>query len=162
MSGDLKPELRISKADSSDGEFLKLIALLDRDLQERNGEEQQQYDKYNTVDYIKDVILIYSGVSAVGCGAFKKFDGGTVELKRIFVRKEYRKQGISRLILKSLEQLAETQGYKACVLETGLRQVEAINLYRSSGYQIIDNYGPYIGMENSLCMKKDLENSTEG
>lgn len=51
MPGDLKPELCISKVDSSDSEFLKLIALLDRDLQERNGEEQQQYDKYNKVNY---------------------------------------------------------------------------------------------------------------
>ncbi len=162
MSGDLKPELHTARVDSSDVEFLKLIALLDGELQERNGEEQQQYDRYNKVDYIKDVIIIYSDSSAAGCGAFKEFDGSTVELKRIFVRKEYRKQGISKLILKDLELLAEARGYKACVLETGLRQLEAINLYKSNGYQIIENYGPYIGMENSICMKKELKNSSEG
>ncbi len=162
MPGDLKPEMHVARVDSGDVEFLELIALLDGELQERNGEEQQQYDKYNRVDYIKDVILIYSDSSAVGCGAFKEFDASTVEVKRIFVRKEYRKQGISKLILKNLEQLAEVRGYKACILETGLRQLEAINLYKSNGYKIIDNYGPYIGMENSICMKKELKTATEG
>lgn len=155
-------DFRTEISDSKNKDFLNLIALLDRELQERNGEDQQQYDKYNKVDYIKDVILIYSDGSAVGCGAFKKFDSNTVELKRIFVRKEYRKQGISKLILKNLEQLAAAQGYKSCVLETGMRQMEAINLYKSNGYLITDNFCPYIGMENSVCMKKEIKNSTEG
>ena len=47
-------------------------------------------------------------------------------------------------------------GYAAALLETGKRQPEAIGLYRKFGYQIIANYGPYRGMENSLCMQKLL------
>ena len=47
-------------------------------------------------------------------------------------------------------------GYAKALLETGKGQPEAIGLYRKFGYQIIANYGPYRGMENSLCMQKHL------
>ncbi|WP_369804232.1 hypothetical protein [Siphonobacter sp. SORGH_AS_0500] len=47
-------------------------------------------------------------------------------------------------------------GYEYCVLETGKRQQPAIALYTRSGYQPIPNYGQYIGMDNSVCMKKNL------
>ena len=40
------------------------------------------------------------------------------------------------------------------VLETGLKQPEAIRLYERSGYEKIENYGQYIGVENSVCMQK--------
>jgi putative acetyltransferase len=45
-------------------------------------------------------------------------------------------------------------GYAAAVLETGLMQSEAIGLYKKSGYQIIPNYGQYVGVENSLRFQK--------
>lgn len=45
---------------------------------------------------------------------------------------------------------------KHTVLETGSKQIEAINLYKSSGYEIIDNFEPYVGNTNSICMKKRL------
>lgn len=156
MIEGLNSGFRVVKTDSSDNEFLNLTALLDSELWERYGAEQQQYGKHNKTDDVREVILIYSGGYAVGCGAIKEFDGSTAEVKRIFVRKQYRRQGISKSILRKLEQLAEIRCYKACVLETGMKQQEAINLYKDSGYQIIDNYGPYIGMENSICMKKEL------
>ncbi len=155
-------EFRIVTSDSRNEDFLDLITLLDSDLNETNGAEQQQYDKFNKVDYIKDVILIYSGGSAIACGAFKEYDSGTVELKRIFVKRDYRNKGLAKSIVKSLEQLAETKGYKFGILETGKKQMEAIHLYQKLGYVVIDNFLPYVGMENSVCMKKELKNSTEG
>jgi len=42
------------------------------------------------------------------------------------------------------------------VLETGIKQHEANNLYKNTGYEIIENYEPYIGNTNSVCMKKAL------
>ncbi len=155
---DRNHEYKIVISESKDEDFSNLIALLDADLEQRYGAIQQEYKKHNKVDYIKDVVLIYSGSSAVACGAFKEFDGSTVEIKRVFVMKEFRKQGLAGKILKNLEQLAQDKGYKFCVLETGVKQHEAIGLYKKHGYEIIDNYGPYVGMENSICMKKELCN----
>ena len=47
--------------------------------------------------------------------------------------------------------------YDAAILETGKRQIEAVNFYKKNGYDITANYGQYIGMDNSLCFKKEFK-----
>jgi hypothetical protein len=42
------------------------------------------------------------------------------------------------------------------ILETGFMQKEAISLYQKLSYTITENYGQYIGIENSVCMKKNI------
>ncbi len=148
--------IKIIHTDSKNEDFIKLIKLLDDDLNGRYGELQKQYDKHNKVDYINDVVVIYDDEVPVACGGFKEHDSKSVELKRIFVKKENRRQGLSKKIINELEKLAQTKGYKYAVLETGKKQIEAINLYKNSGYEMIENYEPYVGNENSLCMKKEL------
>jgi putative acetyltransferase len=48
-------------------------------------------------------------------------------------------------------------GYSEVILETGILQHEAIRFYTKSGYKPIDNFGPYIGNRNSVCMMKNLK-----
>lgn len=151
-----KMNLEVVKTEGNNIDFIKLIKLLDDNLKERYGELQKQYEKHNKVDYINDVIIIYKDKFPVACGAFKKHDIDTIELKRIFVVKEYRRQGLSKLIISKLEELARNREYKYALLETGINQHEAINLYKNSGYYVIQNYEPYIGNKNSVCMKKTL------
>jgi Acetyltransferases len=148
--------IEILKTDSENIDFLELIKLLDEDLNERYGELQKQYNKHNKVDYIKDVIVISKENEPVACGAFKEHGAEAIELKRIFVKKENRRQGLSKLIVKELENLGREKGYKNALLETGKKQFEAISLYKSCGYEIIDNFEPYKGNQNSICMKKTL------
>lgn len=148
--------LNILNIDSTNIDFKKLIELLDDDLNERYGELQKQYNNHNKVDYINDVIIIYKDEVPVACGAFKEHNTDSIELKRIFVKKENRRQGLSKLIIYELEKLGRNKGYKYAFLETGIKQYEAINLYKNTGYEIIENYEPYIGNANSVCMKKDL------
>lgn len=149
-------ELKILSTDGQNRDFLHLIKLLDEGLNEKYGELQKQYNKLNSVDYINDVIVIYKDNVAIACGAFKEYSEDTVELKRIFVRKEERGQGLSKIIVSELEKLAKEKGYKHAVLETGLKQIEAIGLYKNAGYTVTENYGAYVGNTNSVCMKKDL------
>ena len=92
----------------------------------------------------------------MACGAFKEYDSNSVELKRIFVVHEQRRQGLGKLIVNKLEAIAKSKGYKHAILETGIKQYEAIELYKKYGYYIIPNYGPYIGNFLSICMKKGL------
>ena len=148
--------LKILNTDSTNVEFTKLIKLLDNDLNERYGELQKQYNKHNKIDYINDVVIIYKDEVPVACGAFKERNIYNIELKRIFVKKENRRQGLSKLIISELEKIGRSKGYKYALLETGIIQHEAINLYKNTGYEIIENYEPYIGNTNSICMKKDL------
>lgn len=140
----------------SNKDFIKLVQCLDEELYGRYGQLQQEYDKHNTLEDIHDVVLLYRDGIPVACGAFKKYDSNTVELKRIFVQAEYRGQSLAKQLIQYLEELAIEQHYTWAVLETGIKQPEAIHLYRSRGYEIIDNYGPYAENENSVCMKKAL------
>lgn len=57
-------------------------------------------------------------------------------------------------MISELEKLGKEKEYKYALLETGIKQHEAINLYKNTGYSEISNYGPYEGNINSVCMKK--------
>jgi putative acetyltransferase len=147
---------RLLPTNSSHPDFHALIALLDEYLKTTDGDEHSFYAQYNKVDKIGHVVIAYQGDFAVGCGAFKEIEKGTIEIKRMFVRSECRKQGIAQLLLKKLETWAAELNYQTSILETGKKQVAAIRLYQHYGYQIIPNYGQYQNAENSVCMSKPL------
>ena len=148
--------LKIIRTDSNNTDFQSLVRLLDADLAIRDGDMHGYYAQYNKIDAIKNAVVAYDGETAVGCGAFKPFDDDSVEIKRMYVRPENRGVGIAVEVLKELEYWAAELDFKAAVLETGKKQPEAIRLYEKSGYELIPNYGQYIGLENSVCMKKSL------
>ena len=148
--------LEIIRTDSDNKDFQELVRLLDEDLAIRDGAEHSFYAQFNKIDAIRNAVVAYADGKAVGCGAFKKYEAETVEIKRMFVRTEDRGQGIAVKILKELEKWAVENGFDFAVLETGKKQPEAIRLYQKSGYEIISNYGQYAGIENSVCMKKTL------
>jgi len=60
-------------------------------------------------------------------------------------------------MLQELETWAIEEGNIAAILETGHRQVEAIRLYTIAGYSLTENYGQYIGMNESICFRKKLK-----
>lgn len=142
---------------SSHQDFQLLIEALDDDLYIRNGEAQLKYRPYNKVDMIRHVVLVYLNGKAVGCGAFKRYDDASVEIKRMFVYPEMRGKKLAAGILIELEKWAIEEGYRNAVLETGHKQTEAIRLYTKAGYVLTENYGQYIGMEESICYRKTLK-----
>jgi GNAT superfamily N-acetyltransferase len=146
----------VIRTDSENEDFQELVRLLDEDLAIRDGADHSFYAQFNKIDAIKNVVVVYQNELPVGCGAFKKFDDETVEIKRMFVRPEYRGKGVAGIVLKELENWAGEAGFEFAVLETGKKQPEAIRLYEKSGYALIPNYGQYAGIENSICMKKSL------
>ncbi len=102
------------------------------------------------------MIVAYAGQEPVGCGAIKSYNEKSAEVKRMFVKADHRGQRIAQQILTELENWAQSLGYQSCVLETGQRQESAIALYTRSGYKFIPNYGQYVGVTNSVCLKKYL------
>ena len=152
-------DIQIKRTDSNDPAFQELVALLDADLQIRDGAEHSYYAQFNKLDKIRNVVVAYLANEAVGCGAFKEYEPGppkVAEIKRMFTKSEHRGKRIAAGILSELENWAVELGYRECVLETGKKQPEAIRLYERSGYETIPNYGQYAGMENSICMKKSV------
>jgi len=80
-----------------------------------------------------------------------------MEVKRMFVPLEKRGKGIASIVLKELENWARELGYKTCILETGIKQPEAITLYKKNNYALIKNYGQYAEVESSACFEKQLD-----
>ncbi|MEI6815488.1 MAG: GNAT family N-acetyltransferase [Bacteroidota bacterium] len=147
---------KIVRTDSGNEDFRQLVKHLDRELAVFDGDDHAYYAQYNGLHSIKHALVYYVEDMAVGCGSFKKFDDESVEIKRMYVKELFRKQGIAWKILQELENWAYENDYKYSILETGKRQMEAIGLYMKSGYEVIPNYGQYIEMENSVCMRKKL------
>lgn len=149
--------IHISRTNPEHLDFRKLIALLDEDLSANNGEDQAFFTQFNKTDTIKHAIVAYIDGNAVGCGAIKEFGEETMEIKRMFVHPEFRRQGIAKQILEQLEIWANELKYDTCILETGNKQKEAVILYQKLGYEVIPNYGQYEKVESSICMKKKLK-----
>ena len=147
-------ELRRTDADNPD--FIQLVKLLDADLKIRDGEDHAFYAQFNKIDHIKYVIVAYWEGRAVGCGAIKYFDEQRMEVKRMYIREDYRGRGFASRILVALEAWASELQFHSCILETGINQPEAIGLYKKRGYAIIPNYGQYRGVDTSYCFGKQL------
>ena len=146
----------IKRTNSSDSDFINLVKLLDADLKIRDGEDHDFYNQFNAIVNIKHCIVFYENETPIGCGAIKPFDDTSMEVKRMYVLPDYRGRRIAVEILSELEHWAKELGFSRCILETGIKQPEAIALYKRSGYQIIPNYGQYEGIENSVCFEKFL------
>lgn len=148
---------KLIRTNSDHPDFISLVRLLDADLARRDGEDHTFYAQFNTIAKLKHVVIAYENSQATGCGAIKEQASDTMEVKRMYVLPESRKSGIATKILTDLEQWAQEMGYSTCVLETGKRQPEAIELYKKNGYKIIPNYGQYAGIDNSVCFEKALK-----
>ena len=148
--------MRIARTDSANDDFIGLVKHLDKDLAARDGADHSFYSQFNKVDMIRHAIVLYDHDKPVGCGAMKEFQHDIMEIKRMYTLPECRGKGIATTILTELEKWAVELSYKKCVLETGKRQPEAIELYKKNGYTVTPNYGQYIGIENSVCFEKIL------
>ena len=147
----------ITRTDSNNPDFRDLVIQLDSELTSRYGELQKWHDQFNIIESNNTVIVAYNGDLPVGCGCFKVFDDVSAEIKRMFVKPEYRGTGIAEKILLELEKWASELGFKFTVLETAIKQPEAIRFYTRLNYKRIENYGPYAGNQNSICMRKKLD-----
>jgi putative acetyltransferase len=144
------------RTDSENKYFQDLVKELDDDLKIRDGADHTFYSQFNKIDKIKYAIVALDNGMPVGCGAIKELTNDSMEVKRMYVPISRRGQGIATEILKELETWAHELKYSKCLLETGKKQPEAIELYKKNGYRIIPNYGQYKNVENSVCFEKLL------
>jgi GNAT superfamily N-acetyltransferase len=92
----------------------------------------------------------------VGCGAVRRIGEGDGEINRMYVVPARRGLGIGHLILYAIEREARQLGLRRLVLETGVRQAQAIALYEGAGYSKIPPFGEYMDSPVSICMAKEL------
>jgi putative acetyltransferase len=98
-------------------------------------------------------VLRSDGVPAA-CGGILVVDGEYGEIKRMYVRPEFRGLGLGRRILEHLTRHAASRGITLLRLETGIHQREAIGLYERAGFHRIPPFGPYTDDPLTLCYEK--------
>ena len=148
--------ISLKRTDSNSKDFINLVRELDVYLSQINGEEDDFFKQFNSIESLKNVLVCYVDEKAVGCGAFKEITEKTVEIKRMYVNPNYRGNNIATLILNELESWAKEKRFTEVVLETSKTMLPAVNLYQKNKYSVMPNYGPYKNIVSSICFKKYL------
>ena len=149
--------VELIRTDSDNPDFIELVKCLDADLAERDGIDHLFYAQFNKIDKINCVVVAYENGKPIGCGALKEYTPRSMEIKRMYTSPTSRGKGIATKVLTELEIWAAELSYQMCILETGKRQPEAIELYKKNGYLRIPNYGQYAEIENSVCFEKRVK-----
>ncbi len=150
--------MEIIWTDGADERFQALCAELDEHLNDAVGGASQRahYNAFNSTVNIHDVVLLAEDGIALACGSFKQLDEHTVEMKRVFVRPQARRRGLGRQVVRLLLARAAAAGFQRMVLETGRTFTAACTLYQAEGFALIENYGPYRDLPQSVCMEIQL------
>ena len=148
--------IRRSTLGSPDG--ARLIAALNAELAAMFPERGATHFSLSDAQVEAGAFLVaYLDDIAVGCGAVRRLDETTAEIKRMYVDPSVRGRGVGRSMVESLEREARLVGTTTIVLETGTRLASAIKLYEGMGYARIPLFGEYLSSpDTSLCFGKSL------
>jgi putative acetyltransferase len=150
---------KIEAVDPRSQEAAELISALSAELARRYDYMEDGSGGFRPEDALGPrgaFVVGHVGGRAVACGAIRPLEEGVAELKRVFVKVEFRGRGYSKAIVNELERQAQRRAYRVMRLETGVRQPEAVSLYESLGYHRIPNYGEYRDSGLSVCFEKKL------
>lgn len=149
-------EIKVARVSADNPQFLGLVRELDVYLSEFNGADDAMYSGFNKLDNVHGAVVAFLGELAVGCGAFRNLGDGLGEVKRMFVQPTVRGKGVAFRVLVEIEDWAKEAGIYRLQLETGAELPDARRLYERSGYEYIPKYEPYVGLDRSVCMAKNL------
>lgn len=120
------------------------------------GEEMRRYPAELFAPPNGNFLLLLRDGEAIAGGAFKRYDEGTAELKRVWTHIDLRRQGLARTLLVELELQAARQGYVRLYLTTGFRQPEAAGLYLNNGYTALFDTAVDPEIHGTLPFEKDI------
>ena len=107
-------------------------------------------------DSVAFFVIRVDGAPA-GCGGIKLFGTDYGELKRMYVRPQFRGLGLAKLLLDHLADYARSHKVWILRLETGIHKHAAIGLYERSGFQRIPPFGEYRDDPVSRCYEKRIQ-----
>lgn len=156
--------MEIEFLDADADEVQQLIAASDSfyvDLYPAESNHLESSAALNRADVVFVGGRVDGELAASGAAKIMRDDGCYAEIKRVFVHEPYRGRGLSRRIMQFLETELQSRGVTLFRLETGVRQPEALGLYRKLGYSERSPFGAYRLDPLSVFMEKQVAN-TEG
>lgn len=161
------PGFEIRRVGYGDPDAMRLIAEVQDEYVQRYGGPDETPIEHAMFEPPHGSFFVgYVAGEAVATGAWRRRDvlafgtTATAEIKRMYVVPRLRGAGLARQMLAHLEESAAESGADALILETGIRQPEAIALYESSGYTPIPGFGFYRDVPLSRCFGKPLQART--
>lgn len=155
--------LRIDRLPITHPDALLLVEAVQEEYVARyGGRDESPIDPRDFEDPLGQFFVGYLDGSPVATGAWRRSSvtalgaDVTAEVKRMYVVPAAQRRGLARRMLAHLEATAAAEGIEALVLETGMKQPEAISLYLSAGYEPIPGFGYYCGSELSRCFGRLL------
>ena len=142
--------MNIIPTNVSDAAVLALFSEHDDFMQEFLGDDKACYTRYSPDENIERGWVAYEENVPIGCVAYRPRSDGAGEVKRLFVKKEYRGRGISKALLSEVKSHAKAVGCKKLFLDTRITLEPAVSLYRSFGFEITFQQGLYIQMETVI------------
>lgn len=123
------------------------------ELQNYDHELEDLEDKYG-LPYGRLYLAFYNGVLA-GCIGLRKIDSENCEMKRLYVKPQFRGKKIASFLVKTIIEEAKKIGYKHILLDTLPFLETAINMYKNYGFYEIESYNNS-PMDNLIYLKYDL------
>ena len=147
----------ITREHPATGEATALILELESHLAGQYAAESRHgYSVEKLIEQDVAFFVLRDGAAPAGCGGIQLFGTEYGELKRMYVRPEFRGRGFGRLLLDHLAAHAQRHGIQLLRLETGIHQTEAIAMYERAGFRRIPPFGPYRDDPVSRCYEKTI------
>jgi ribosomal protein S18 acetylase RimI-like enzyme len=148
-------QFALERPDSADA--IELIGELEADLSPRYPPESRH--GYSVEKLLREGVAFFVARiegKAAGCGGVQIFGTEYAELKRMYVRPQFRRLRLGKLMLEHLASHARQQGVALLRLETGIYQTAAIRLYEAHGFRRRPPFGPYRDDPLSLYYEKRI------
>ncbi|MET4060845.1 putative acetyltransferase [Arthrobacter sp. UYP6] len=157
MLADQPPNLTIREVPWSNPVGADLRAAQQSELNSRVGTVANE-PAPPSADDVTVFLVAYEKSSGqpLGCGGLRRLDDSTAEIKRIYVLPYARGSGVATAVLTALEYRARAAGYAVITAEAGSAQPDGRRFYQHGGYTVVPNFGPYSGLEDSVCFAKTI------
>lgn len=142
--------MNIVSVNTSDQQALQLFSEHDDFMLDFLGDDKVYYTRYSENENIENVWIAYENNLPIGCIAYRKKSPDVGEVKRLFIKKEYRGKGISRELFSVMKSHAKSQGCGKLYLDTRITLEPAVSLYKSLGFEITFRQGLYVQMETAI------------
>ncbi len=146
----LKNEVRIDRRSPDDPEVLRLFSAHDDFMIDFLGEDCIYYTRYGEHERLEAVWAATIDGETVGCAAYRTKETGVGEVKRVFVREEFRGTGISKQLMDAVEAHAREEKCERLFLDTRITLEPAVSIYRKRGFEEIFRQGLYVQMEKRI------------
>lgn len=140
-------------------EYTKM--LIDGDGKFREYLDIQNYDE--EIDHLEKkygppagrLYIAYADSQAAGCIGMRRINDENCEMKRLYVKPEFRENGLGRTLIDRIISDAKEEGYRHILLDTLPFLESALRLYKTYGFYETGSYNDS-PMETSIFMRLDI------